>query len=160
MRLAHPVAVAFPVLALALAGCFRKTPLEDRVVTTDVVGSVEFTMERCRRTDDTLACELNVTNRGEDARIVFTDRDVVAYSDGAQLRPTGMRFAGQQLVAFNQAIPKGAPLSLDVTFAGATRAMKTVRLLEVRASVLDRLGNPLAGNITARPAQLRNIRVR
>jgi hypothetical protein len=143
-----------------LAGCASGRPPADQVVTTDFVAQVEWRTEACTRTGNTLACGIMITNRGEDGTLVFSDRDVSAFADGGALALAGMTFAGQPSVAVNTRLQKGVPQRAEFTFKDVTTPVRTIRLLEIRASLLDRADAPTAGNEASRAVQLRNLRPR
>lgn len=147
-------------VVLLSAGCASARPAADLVVTTDFVAQVEWRTEGCQRTGTTLACGIMVTNRGPDGTLVFSDADVSAAADGAALTFAGMTFAGKPTVAVNTRLPNGVPQRLEVRFSGVTTPVKTIRLLEIKASLLDRADGPFPGNEAARPVALRNLRPR
>lgn len=143
-----------------LVGCASARPVPDQVVTTDVVAMVEWRVDTCTRGAGTLTCGLVVTNRGPEGTLVVGDGDVTAYADGAQLALRRLQWAGATVAAINVPLPSGVPQRLDVAFSGATGALRTVRLLEIKASLLNRRDNAMPGDEATRPVQLRNLRTR
>lgn len=153
---------AFVLIAAAtvLAGCASGRPPADQVVTTDFVAQVEWRTEACTRTGNSLACGIMITNRGPDGTLVFSDRDISAFADGGALTLAGMTFAGQPAVAVNAKLQNGVPQRAEFTFKDVTTPVRTIRLLEIRASLLDRADAPTPGNEASRAVQLRNLRPR
>ncbi len=154
MHVARTALVA--AVALAASACTHR-PVYEEVVTTDVVAAVEFKLERCERAEGAVACRIAVTNRGNDARLVFTDRDVSAWGGEVQLGLKDMKFAGAPTVAVNTTVRSGVGQRLDLTLTGADADLRALRLIEIKVAVLDR-GNT-GGNAAARPVQLRNLRL-
>lgn len=142
------------------ASCASAPPVADQVVTTDFVAQVEWRTEGCKRTGSTLACGIMVTNRGPDATLVFSDADVSAAADGGALTFAGMTYAGKPSVAVNARLVNGVPQRLEVRFTDVSTPVKTIRVLEIKASLLDRADGPFPGNEAARPVALRNLRPR
>ncbi len=149
-------AVLAAAIVSSVAGCHR-TPVYDQVVTTDVVSAIELKLERCDKTEGALACHLTVMNRGDDARLVFTDQDVAIWGDGMKLPLKGMSFAGAPTVAVNTTVRSGVPQRLELTLTGADASLRTLRLIEIKAAVLDR--GTSGGNDAPRAFALRNLRV-
>lgn len=145
------------VLSALLAGCASARPVPDQVVTTDIVAMVEWRVESCTRGDGSLTCGIMVTNRGPDGTVVIGDGDVSAFADGASLSLRRLQWAGRTVAAVNTSLPRGVPQRLEVEFGGATGALRTVRLLEIKASLLNRTDNAMPGDEAGRPVQLRNL---
>jgi hypothetical protein len=147
------IAIAAPML---FAGC-RRAPVYDDVVTSDVVAAVEFRLERCTKSVDGFGCTISLMNKGEDARVVFTDRDIAIYADGAQYTLRSMTFAGGAAVAVNTVLRSGVPQRLALDLKGDPTGLRTVRLIEIKTGILER--SAVGGNEAVRPVQLRNVRV-
>ncbi|MCE2940581.1 MAG: hypothetical protein ACK53A_02430 [Gemmatimonadota bacterium] len=145
------------VAATLLTGCASARPPADQVVTTDFVAQVEWRTDACARTGTTLTCGITITNRGPDGTLVFSDRDVSAYADGGTLTFAAMSFAGRSAVAVNARLQNGVPQRAEFTFKDVTTPVRTIRLLEVRAALLDRADAPMPGNEASRAVQLRNL---
>lgn len=143
-----------------VSGCASGRPPADQVVTTDFVAQVEWRTEACTRSGSQLACGVMITNRGPDGTLVFSDRDVSAFADGGALTFAGMTFAGQPAVAVNTRLQNGVPQRAEFTFKDVATPVRTIRLLEIRASLLDRADAPTPGNEASRPVQLRNLQPR
>jgi hypothetical protein len=133
------------------------TPAYEEVVTTDVVASVEFKVNRCALSTGVITCDLLITNRGEDARVVFTDADVAIFADGNQLTLWQMSFGGSPTVAVNTVARAGATQRLELKLTGATPETRSIRLIEIKTGILERPG--AGGSEASRPVQLRNLRV-
>jgi hypothetical protein len=146
--------------AVVLASCASARPVADQVVTTDIVAQVEWRTEGCQRSGNTLSCGIMITNRGPEGTLVFSDADVSAAADGGALSFAGMSFAGKPTVAVNTRVANGVPQRLEVRFKDVTTPVKTIRVLEIKASMLDRADGPFPGNEAARPVALRNLRPR
>lgn len=145
---------------VALLGCATARPAADRVVSTDIVAMVEWRVERCTRAEGTVACDIGVTNRGPEGTLVIGDGDVTAFADGVRLTLQRVQWAGATVSAVNVPLPQGVPQRLSVAFGGATDAVRTIRLLEIKASVLNRNDNAFPGDEAGRPVQLRNLATR
>lgn len=160
MRARTALGIVLFAAASSIGACRSGPPIADQVITTDFVAQIEWRTESCRRESTTLRCVVVVTNRAADANLVFADTDVSAAMDGAALTLTSMTFGGRPLVAVNTRLPNGAAQRAEFVFSGAPTTARTLRLLEVKASVLDRAGNATAGNEAARAVQIRNVELR
>lgn len=148
------------LVPLALAGCASARPLPDRVVTSDIVAMVEWRVEACTRGPSSLTCGLVVTNRGPDGTLVVSDSDVSAFVEGTTLTLRRLQWAGAVVAAVNARLPQGVPQRLEVEFGGVTGAPRGVRLLEIKASLLNRADSAMPGDEAGRPVQLRNLAIR